>query len=690
MKDDQSPVARWLSIISAIGFIAFIPLPVLARAQARSQTRIVRLSFVDGNVTLSRPDAVGWAKVGVNTPIQQGFKLATGANSFAEVEFENGSTARLGQYSQLDFADLSFSAEGEKINHLILASGYATFTVMPHLAGAYQVRADGSTYNASGNTMFRIDLGSSSQRLEVFKGDVQVQGPYGSGTVAHNQVLDLSPGRTDEFQITTGITEDAWDHWVNKRQKTEMVASRSSGSEYYSGPYAGSPFYGWSDLSYFGTWNFLPGYGSCWSPMMGAGWVPYSIGRWSWYQGFGYTWISGLSWGWLPFHYGSWIYPADVGWCWLPGSFSMWSPALVTWTQGPSWVSWSPMPASRTYRKPPGFRHPLRCPSGQNCSVAVSNNIFQRGRVISPVDAIRVNPFRGRSVGSPSLHVTRSLRLPGPAVDGPPPTYVTGATRRPGVRRHDVRAVAPARIFSESTFHGAWNVQPHAPAVFNPRTHRFVNGTGPALQFVRENHSHLPGTNHDVLLGGPGVRRRTGQHSGRVHGRLTPVPISSLGMQGDALRESRSLMPTVRRSGTASGMHTFHEPRMPDFHRSGFFGWFHSRGNARTNREMELNSRYGIAPQRAGRFPSARRSTGRFGRNMGQSRSSMQRGSFGRSMRSRNMGGGIRRGGFGGGMHSGSVGGGMRGHGMGGGMPGGGGMRGGVRSGGGGGAHGRH
>ena len=39
----------------------------------------------------------------MNTPIQEGFALSTWPNSFAEVEFENGSTARLGELSKVDF-----------------------------------------------------------------------------------------------------------------------------------------------------------------------------------------------------------------------------------------------------------------------------------------------------------------------------------------------------------------------------------------------------------------------------------------------------------------------------------------------------------------------------------------------------------------------------------------------------------
>ncbi|MGH7967469.1 MAG: DUF6600 domain-containing protein, partial [Limisphaerales bacterium] len=342
-----------------------------------------------------------------------------------------------------------------------------------------------------------------SQRLEVFDGAVEVQSPYGSDTVARNQVLELAAGGENPLKVSTGITEDAWDQWVDKRQQTATVAVNQAGPA-ESGLYSGGSLYGWSDLSYFGAWNYLPGAGSCWSPMMGAGWVPYSVGRWSWYSGMGYTWISAMPWGWLPFHYGSWINPAGMGWCWLPGSFSAWSPSLVTWYQGPGWVSWAP----RTYSG--RFNTPVNCPGGQNCSVAVSSNSFQGGRAISPGDVIRVKPFQGHPVNSPTLPLTRNLRLPGPAVDGSGLVSTSGSTGGSAVRVRRTGA-APTRVFAQTAIRGSWNVEPHAPATFDRQTGRFVNRSGPAI-------------NNDVLR-----RMRTGSPSRNNQGSLTSIPISSLG-----------------------------------------------------------------------------------------------------------------------------------------------------------------
>jgi len=580
-----------------------------------------------------RPDADQWAKAFVNTPIQEGFKIATDANSFAEVEFENGSTARLGQSSDLDFTRLALSPEGGKINDLTLAQGYATFAFTPEKGDVYNVAAAGSTFGASSKSMFRLDVNQESQRLEVFKGAVAVQSPYGNESVARNQVLELKASGTNHLQISNGITEDAWDHWVDKRQHTVTVAVNKAAPA-GGGLYAGSSLYGWSDLSYFGAWNYLPGVGSCWSPMMGAGWTPYSIGRWSWYSGLGYTWISAMPWGWLPFHYGSWIYPASVGWCWMPGGFSAWSPALVTWYQGSGWVSWSP----RTYSG--SFNTPVNCRAGQNCSVAVSSNTFQGGRAISPNDVIRVKPFHGRVVDSPTIPLTRSLRLPGPAVDG---SGLASTSRSSGTSTLRVRRMgaAPTRVFSQSAIRGSWHMRPHAPALFDRQTGRFVNRTGPAI-------------NNDMLL-----RPQRGMRRPRNNAGLASIPVSNLATHGGAMRHPGSLTPSAQAAGNAALRSSRPRP-MPNFREERRMMKMQQRmERQQVRREMRMERQSRMRQQRMER-PSSSRSTGGFGRNqsMGAGRSSGQ------------MGGSMRESGMGGGMQSHSMGGGgMRGGGMRGGGP---------------------
>src|SRR5208337_1921249 len=96
----------------------FILPTILFAQKGLSHVRVVRLSFVSGTVGVKRPASTEWAKAQANTPIQEGFVLLTSANSYAEVEFENGSTARLGEFSKLVFDQLAMDENGSKLNGL--------------------------------------------------------------------------------------------------------------------------------------------------------------------------------------------------------------------------------------------------------------------------------------------------------------------------------------------------------------------------------------------------------------------------------------------------------------------------------------------------------------------------------------------------------------------------------------------
>ncbi len=77
----------------------------------------------------------------------------------------------------------------------------------------------------------------------------------------------------------------------------------------------------YNELSPYGTWLELPGYGWCWQPtvvIVNGSWLPYCDGgRWLW-SDCGWYWNSYYSWGWAPFHYGRWCRYPRYGWVWCP------------------------------------------------------------------------------------------------------------------------------------------------------------------------------------------------------------------------------------------------------------------------------------------------------------------------------------------------------------------------------------
>jgi len=484
MTPMKQPVAR---ILVGLGVAVFLGIAA-AWGQTNSHARIVRLSFVEGNVTVQRSGIADWAEAPMNTPIQEGFKLSTAEGGFAEVEFENGSTVRLGQLSLLEFTQLALANNGSKINCLTLPKGYATFHATPEGQDAYEVRTSNATLTPRGKAMFRADVDSSEERIEVFHGSVEVASSLGSWTLAKDSVLELSPGTDQPEQLSEGITEDDWDQWVQERESRVEDAQNGPSPTAYSDN-ASDASYGWSDLSYYGNWSYTPGFGYGWTPNAYAGWYPYSLGRWCWYPGFGYTWISADPWGWLPYHYGGWTFIPGVGWVWFPGSFGAWSPGLVTWYRGPGWIGWMPR-SSLAYG---GKTNP--CALAQPCGTAVSTLGFQSGRLVGPGTILPVNLVSGKKVEQPGILPDRQAMLPGRIV--PQPTGfakiepILKGTRGAALGQQTINreptTPAPGAVAGSSGVVGRPTVrfftQRAAPGpggiVYDPAAGRYVNNSRP-------------------------------------------------------------------------------------------------------------------------------------------------------------------------------------------------------------------
>ncbi|PWU12411.1 MAG: hypothetical protein C5B50_21395 [Verrucomicrobia bacterium] len=114
--------------------------------------------------------------------------------------------------------------------------------------------------------------------------------------------------------------------------------------------------YFYNDLSPYGAWVDLPGYGWCWQPtvvVINHGWRPYcDSGHWI-YSDCGWYWASDYSWGWAPFHYGRWFL-AGCGWVWCPDR--VWGPSWVCWRSHGDYCGWAPLPPHAVFEVGVGWR----------------------------------------------------------------------------------------------------------------------------------------------------------------------------------------------------------------------------------------------------------------------------------------------------------------------------------------------
>jgi hypothetical protein len=393
-------------LILITGIIALLTSSA-AWAQTNSYARVVRLSFIEGEVTVQRPDVQAWAEAPVNTPLQEGFKLSTGDGSFAEIQFENGGTIRLGEHSLLDLTQLERSADGGTINKVNLRQGYATFHALSsRVEEPIEVGTPYGTIIALGGTEVRVDLDKGAQRVEVFEGTAEVRGSLGNLTIEKGSVLLLQPGTSEPTLVSQGITKDDWDNWVDDREGHSQVPANAPSPNSYADDDGGAT-YGWNDLLQYGTWYNVPGWGYGWTPAtVSSGWAPYSLGQWCWYPGWGYTWIGTEPWGWLPYHYGGWDFVPGTGWVWFPVSLRSWSPGRVTWYNGSNWVGWAPRHIKDTGSA-----------CGNNCGGGVvSTSTFRNGGLLTSNVMLGFSPTTGDRVKEPGIPPTTAAKLTGLAV----------------------------------------------------------------------------------------------------------------------------------------------------------------------------------------------------------------------------------------------------------------------------------
>lgn len=287
---------------------------------AAQPARAVRLSNVDGQVLISQGNQVIADRAVANAPLFEGNRVATAEDGRAEIQFEDGSVARLSPNSALTLKVLSGQGEtGEA--EIVLQSGLGYFEIRGGgQAGAMRVRFGDSVVTTSGFTVLRINMDLPPGELAVFSGNAHLErGQRLTVDLSGGESVALSDADATHYDQTESIQPDSWDSWNSDRD--QMLTAEAASKTGVTKDYADSSNPAWNDLDANGSWYSVPGQGNIWSPYVAAnaGWDPYGSGYWMWTPRFGYIWVSGNSWGYLPYQCGDWNYYDSFGWGWSPG-----------------------------------------------------------------------------------------------------------------------------------------------------------------------------------------------------------------------------------------------------------------------------------------------------------------------------------------------------------------------------------
>jgi hypothetical protein len=333
----------------------------------------------------------------VNMPLLQGMTLTTADDGRAEVQFEDGSVARISPDSSLTLKVLR--GEGTSTDTEVdLDKGLGYFELQNNgQSGPMRVKFGDSVVTGSGFTILRVKDDIPPGQVAVFSGNAHLERSSGLALDIHGgESVDLSTSDPSGYNLAETIEPDSWDAWNSDRDTAlnAEASTETSASADVSGGQNNNP--AWGDLDANGSWYNVPDQGYVWSPYdaQDAGFDPYGNGSWVNTPGFGYTWASAYPWGYMPYQCGAWNYYNSFGWGWAPGIGG----CTPWWGMG--------FYGGPNFGLVPGWYHPLRRPIRPSGS--------QLGRPV-PVIAVNRRPTV-LTAGLPARGADRPVSISGSAV----------------------------------------------------------------------------------------------------------------------------------------------------------------------------------------------------------------------------------------------------------------------------------
>ncbi|HKV63694.1 MAG TPA: DUF6600 domain-containing protein [Candidatus Acidoferrum sp.] len=303
------------------GLLSFAAPQARADEEKDPPTRVARISFVEGSVSLQPGGQGDWGAAARNRPVTIGDKIWVDKDSRAELQAGTVSI-HLGSMTALSFLNLDAG-----ITQMRLAEGSVNFRVSEMREGdVYEVDAPNVAFTVKQAGAFRIDVNENgdSARVTVIRGEGEVAASGKTYPVHAEERAEFTGTDNVEPHFERAPGPDGLDIWAEQRDRKEDNS--------VSGKYVSPDIPGRDDLDDNGDWRDEPEYGHVWYPReVEPDWAPYSYGSWNYVSPWGWTWVGYEPWGFAPYHYGRWSYIGGR-WGWCPGAFygpAIYGPAFV-------------------------------------------------------------------------------------------------------------------------------------------------------------------------------------------------------------------------------------------------------------------------------------------------------------------------------------------------------------------------
>jgi hypothetical protein len=318
-----------------LGAAALAALLISSAAAQDPPSRVARLNYTDGNVSMQPAGLSDWTAAEINRPFTTGDSLYTDAASRAEFHLDTA-IIRAGEFTNFSFLTLD-----DQTIQISLTQG-DLYINLHDLGPAQTLEVDSPNTSVTllrpGVYRFRIASNGAITFVVVRQGEAQINGGGQAFSLTPGNSAELSGSGSLASNVAAAPPPDDFDLWSQDRDDRE---ARSASLRYLP-----RSVVGYEDMDGYGDWQPAEGYGTVWYPRaVAVGWAPYHNGHWAWIEPWGWTWVDDAPWGFAPFHYGRWIFISGR-WGWSPGPIvvvanrppvmrPVYAPALVAWFGGP-------------------------------------------------------------------------------------------------------------------------------------------------------------------------------------------------------------------------------------------------------------------------------------------------------------------------------------------------------------------
>ena len=252
--------------------IAAAMLAVSFAAAADPPSRVARMGYLSGAVSLSPAGEDEWVQAAINRPLTTGDRVWTDAGARAEVQI-GGAMIRMNAGTGLAILNLD-----DSIAQLQLSQGSLNVRVR-RLARNQSFEIDtpnlALTFRQPGEFRIDVDADGNATTIVVRKGQGEVYGADAAYMVDARQPFRFAGTGLREYYHVDAPRADEFDRWSYDRDRLydSSVSAR----------YVSQDVVGYQDLDANGTWRVDASYGNVWIPnRVAVGWAPYRDGHWAW------------------------------------------------------------------------------------------------------------------------------------------------------------------------------------------------------------------------------------------------------------------------------------------------------------------------------------------------------------------------------------------------------------------------